>query len=260
MGVPHSHSNGSEYFSPPARLLRLGLDAPAMPIWLLDPDTFAAIFSSWFSLGCLEPYLASICGRLSVSDRQQQSRGISLVERSIAGSMARRPPQTVRNWPSRIYSCLFWECVCSVLPSTTLGRTGRKALFRQWARFLVNLGSRLGVHPDSGDDPSYSRAPGCRGHRKLTGGRACRLRNDSRLEQFGAYARTAHMQKKPCLGTPPPPNLILTPFDGWNCRANRHLSRGGVRYDPARIKLGATEEEKSFAPLWVPRAHGIWYC
>lgn len=37
---------GSEYFSPPARLLRLGLDAPARPFLLLYPETLFRSFMS----------------------------------------------------------------------------------------------------------------------------------------------------------------------------------------------------------------------
>ena len=48
---------GWEYFSPPARLLRLGLDAPARPALMFDPDTLAAIFSSSAPEGPFFPWL-----------------------------------------------------------------------------------------------------------------------------------------------------------------------------------------------------------
>ncbi len=48
---------GSEYFSPPARLLRLGLDAPARPIWLLDPDVLFDAVSTHPAEGPVFPWL-----------------------------------------------------------------------------------------------------------------------------------------------------------------------------------------------------------
>ena len=65
---------GSEYFSPPARLLRLGLDAPARPIWLLDPDVLFDAVSTHPAEGPVFPWLPqSMLGfnsrRCSVSHR-----------------------------------------------------------------------------------------------------------------------------------------------------------------------------------------------